>query len=103
MMMKKNERVNEEPGVEGVPPVVLQVACMNLRHKLMYCDERQARAGQVDDSSDTRVFYCVKTQESLGPDGEVVGVKECQGGNGAARSCYVASPFGSQSSTMGKA
>lgn len=86
-----------------VPPVQLQVACMNLRHKLMYCDERQARPGQVDDSSDTRVFYCVKTQEALGPDGEVVGVKECGVGGGASRSCYVASPFESPSSTMRKA
>ena len=50
--------------------VKLQVCCQSIRHKLMYVDERHATPGLVDDSSDTRVFFCVRTQESLGPDGE---------------------------------
>ena len=65
-------------------PVKLQIACMNLRHKLMYVDARHAERGLVDNSSDTRVFWCAKTQRSLGPDGEPVSPGECSMG----RSCY---------------
>ncbi|MHC4448024.1 MAG: hypothetical protein ACYSXF_09635 [Planctomycetota bacterium] len=65
-------------------PVRLQVACQSIRHKLMYVDERQGVPGLVDDSSDTRVFFCVKTQDSLGPDNEPVSPGDCVAG----RSCY---------------
>ena len=65
-------------------PVKLRVSCLHIRHKLMYCDERHAPAGMVDDSSDTRVFWCVKTQESRGPDRGPVRPAECT----AARACY---------------
>jgi hypothetical protein len=65
-------------------PVRLRVSCLHLRHKLMYCDERHATPGMVDDSSDTRVFWCVKTQENRGPDGGAVRPAECHAG----RSCY---------------
>lgn len=67
-----------------VRDVHLQVACRSLRHKLMYVDERQSTPGLVDDSSDTRVFWCVRTQEVLGPDGEPVSPTDCD----RARSCY---------------
>ncbi len=67
--------------------VKLQVCCQSIRHKLMYVDERHATPGLVDDSSDTRVFFCVKTQESLGPDGEAVSPTDCTHG----RACYCGS------------
>ena len=64
--------------------VKLQVSCQSIRHKLMYVDEQHATPGLVDDSSDTRVFFCLKTQESLGPDGESVSPGDCKQG----RACY---------------
>ncbi len=64
--------------------VKLRVCCQSIRHKLMYVDERHATPGLVDDSSDTRVFFCVKTQESLGPDGEAVSPTDCR----PERACY---------------
>lgn len=66
----------------------LKPACLNIRHKMMYCDERHARTGVVDDSSDTRIFVCIKTQESLGPDGEPVAPARCR----RSRSCYSPAP-----------
>ena len=65
-------------------PVKLQLSCLHIRHKMMFCDARHATPGMVDDSSDTRVFFCVKTQEALGPDGEPVSPTECTG----SRACY---------------
>ena len=65
-------------------PIHLQVACANLRHKMMYIDDRQRQVGMVDDSSDTRVFWCIRTQESLGPDGENVNARRCT----PERGCY---------------
>jgi hypothetical protein len=67
--------------------VNLQPACLHLRHKLMYVDEDQSTPGMVDDSSDTRIFFCTKTQESLGPDGEPVTPKMCHPG----RDCHCSS------------
>ncbi len=51
---------------------------------MMYVDERQSAPGRVDDSSDTTVFFCVKTQDSLGPDNESVSPNYCAAG----RACY---------------
>lgn len=65
-------------------PVQLKVSCMHIRHKLMYCDSRHDVPGMVDDTSSTRVFFCVKTQEVLGPDDKPVHPTECKAG----RSCY---------------
>jgi len=65
-------------------PVKLELACEHLRHKMMYCDQRQQTPGLVDDSSDTRVFFCIKTFDSLGPDDSPAEPKACQ----AARGCY---------------
>ena len=55
----------------------LRPACMHLRHKLVYVDDRHARMGEVDDSSDTRVFFCVLSQDALGPDNAPVSPTEC--------------------------
>ena len=70
--------------MEEQRPVKLQVSCRHIRHKMMYVDERQSAPGQVDDSSDTTVFFCVKTQDALGPDNEPVSPGDCIAG----RACY---------------
>ena len=65
-------------------PVKLRTTCMNLRHKLMYIDERHTQRGLVDVNSDTRVYWCSRTQESLGPDNRPVEPGGCSNG----RACY---------------
>jgi len=57
--------------------VKLVPACLHLRHKMMYVDDRHSRIGTVDDSSDTRVFFCAQNQDVLGPDGSPVSPTEC--------------------------
>jgi len=69
---------------DNPPAVHLKVACQRLRHKMMYVDARQQQFGMVDDGSDTRVFWCSKTQDALGPDGDAVSPTDCQPG----RNCY---------------
>ena len=64
--------------------IKLNPACRHLRHKMMYVDERHSRIGMVDDSSDTRVFFCVLSQDPLGPDGEPVSPSDCT----LSRDCY---------------
>lgn len=63
-------------------PVVLKPSCLHIRHKLMYVDERHEMPGMVDDTSDTRVFFCVHTHDGLGPDGEPVSPQDCAAGRG---------------------
>jgi hypothetical protein len=70
-------------------PIRLKPACVHLRHKMMYCDARQSTPGMVDDSSDTRVFFCTKTFDALGPDDDPVSTTDCT----ASRACYCASPL----------
>ncbi len=70
-------------------PLKLKPCCLNLRHKMMYCDPRQATPGLVDDRSDTRVYLCVLTQEVLGPDDKPVSPGDC----GSSRACYRESPY----------
>ena len=65
-------------------PVKLHISCMNIRHKLMYVDERHAQRGMIDINSETRVYWCSKTQDALGPDGESVTPADCSMG----RACY---------------
>ena len=69
-------------------PVQLKVCCYNLRHKMMYVDEREDVRGMVDDSSDTRIYFCAKSQESLGPDGTPVHPADCT----PSRDCYCRGP-----------
>ena len=66
----------------------LRPACMKLRHRLMYVDERQGKPGLVDDSDDTTVFFCLLSQDPIGPDGEPVSPTECTPGRG----CYCPPP-----------
>jgi hypothetical protein len=53
-----------------------------MRHKLMYCDERHAVRGTVDPHSSTRVFFCIKTCDVLGPDEKPVHPQDCHSGRG---------------------
>jgi hypothetical protein len=68
--------------------VQLQVSCRHIRHKMMYVDERHAVPGMVDDSSDTRVFFCIRSQDALGPDGEPVSPDDCRPGRGCYCYCH---------------
>ena len=70
------------------PPVKLQKACAHIRHKLMYSEKSHAVRGMVDTSSDTTVFFCIKTFDGLGPDDHPVSPEDCAPG----RSCYCAGP-----------
>ncbi len=67
-------------------PVKLEKCCAHIRHKLMYSEQSHMARGMVDDSSDTRVFFCIKTFEGLGPDDQPVSPGACAPG----RSCYCA-------------
>lgn len=74
--------------MNDLKPVRLRAACLHLRHKMMYCDERHAAPGLVDDGSDTRVFFCIKTQDPLGPDAKAACPSDCTPG----RVCYKGAP-----------
>ena len=65
-------------------PLNLQPCCLNLRHKMMYCDPRQAVPGTVHEGSETRIYLCAKTQEVLGPDDHPVHPRRC----GTGRACF---------------
>ncbi len=69
-------------------PIHLKACCDHLRHKMMYVDDRQSVRGLVDDSSDTRIYFCIKSQESLGPDGKPVHPTDCT----PDRPCYSRAP-----------
>ncbi len=69
-------------------PLDLQPCCLHLRHKMMYCDQRQSTPGLVDDQSDTRIFLCQRTHEVLGPDDQPVSPRDCS----TSRACYCAAP-----------
>ncbi|HMN42649.1 MAG TPA: hypothetical protein PKE29_17550 [Phycisphaerales bacterium] len=66
-------------------PLNLRPCCVNLRHKMMYVDPRQATPGLVDDGSDSRVFVCLLTQAVLGPDDEPVAPSLC---DSPGRACF---------------
>jgi hypothetical protein len=57
-----------------------EIACLNLRSKEMY---HQA-AGQEEDQFCSGLYWCGRTNETFGPDGQPVGKSECSGG----RPCY---------------
>lgn len=66
-------------------PLNLRPCCLNLRHKMMYVDPRQAAPGMVDDGSDTRVFWCHATQHALGPDDQRASPSAC---GSPGRACF---------------
>ena len=60
----------------------LKIPCRHLRSKEMYYQEY----GAADDEFSSGVYWCGKTQENFGPDGE-----PCSRGNcSAERTCYLA-------------
>jgi hypothetical protein len=59
----------------------LQMVCRHLRHKGMYYQT----AEELEKESSGRVYWCSKTHENFGPDGEPVGKAGCCAG----RRCYV--------------
>ena len=59
----------------------LQIACRDLRSKEMY----HQSPGQPEDESSSGIYWCGKTQENFGPDGQPVSKSECCAG----RACYV--------------
>ena len=61
-------------------PPQFQARCRHLRSKEMY---HQA-AGQPDDEFASGQFWCAKSQENFGPDGQPVSGTECC----ASRSCF---------------
>lgn len=63
--------------------VIREERCENLRWKGLYIDEDSDPAIQ---HGDDRIFWCVKTQLGLGPDGKLVDCYECSAGRG----CYKA-------------
>ncbi|MBX3390424.1 MAG: hypothetical protein KF691_13320 [Phycisphaeraceae bacterium] len=77
-------------------PLYMKPCCLNMRHKMMYCDPRQSTPGMIDGSSETRVLLCVLTQEVLGPDDKPVGTLQC----GPGRACYRAPASGSSPEPM---
>jgi hypothetical protein len=46
----------------------------------MYVDDRQKLPGMVDAESSTRIYFCTKTQEPLGPDDQPVNPGACVAG-----------------------
>ena len=63
--------------------VMQEERCENLRWKGLYIDAESDSAVQ---RGDERIFWCVKTQFNLGPDGKLVDNYECSPGRG----CYKA-------------
>lgn len=55
--------------------------CQHFRSKEMYYQE----PGQDDDQFSSGVFWCIKTHEGFGPDGQPVGKTHCC----ASRSCFL--------------
>jgi len=59
----------------------LRPPCHNLRSKEMYYEG----TGQEDEAYSSGLYWCARTQEACGPDGQPAGKMECCAG----RNCYV--------------
>jgi hypothetical protein len=59
----------------------LTLPCQNLRSKEMFHSE----PGAEDDAYSSGIYWCLKTHEGFGPDGQPTGRKACCAG----RSCFV--------------
>lgn len=57
-----------------------QIPCPNLRSKEMF----YMSPGQEDDAFSSGLYWCTRTQETFGPDGQPVGKIECCAG----RACF---------------
>lgn len=60
----------------------LKIPCRHLRSKEMYYQEY----GAADDEFSSGVYWCGKTQENFGPDGQPCSRGDCSG----ERTCYLA-------------
>ena len=61
--------------------IMREERCVNLRWKGLFIDETSDPAIQ---GGDERIFWCLKTQLNLGPDGQLVDCYECS----PCRNCY---------------
>jgi len=61
--------------------IIREERCEHLRWKGLYIDATSAPDVQ---NGDERIFWCLKTQLNLGPDGKLVDNYECS----PARGCY---------------
>ena len=59
----------------------LKIPCRHLRSKEMYYQDY----GAEDDAFSSGIYWCGKTQENFGPDGEACGKSECS----CERACYL--------------
>jgi hypothetical protein len=66
--------------IESDPAPKFQAPCRHLRSKEMYYQP----LGQQEDEFSSGLYWCNKTHESFGPDGESVTKKQCCAG----RSCF---------------
>ena len=81
-MRKTNpDAPSESQGAEASTQPLLP--CKFLRSKEMFYEQP---GDEADDESVSGVFWCARTQEAFGPDGEPAEKDECQCG----RSCYLA-------------
>jgi hypothetical protein len=63
---------------ESAPQI--QIPCRNLRCKEMYHEA----PGHQEDEFSSGLYWCTKTHENFGPDGEPVGKSRCC----ATRACF---------------
>ena len=73
---------DQQTGTTTGPQTQLLVPCKFLRSKEMYYE---TPGEEADDDFASDAYWCAKTQEAFGPDGEAAEKSECQCG----RSCYV--------------
>jgi hypothetical protein len=69
----------DKPTAEVTPPVARALPCRYLRCKEMYYGAAE------DDEFAGGAYWCERTQEPFGPDGETCSQKQCC----ANRTCYV--------------
>lgn len=78
---KSNSAEAAAPG-EALSFSALKVPCRHLRSKEMYYQEY----GAPEDEFSSGIYWCGKTQENFGPDGEPCSKGHCSG----ERACYLA-------------
>jgi hypothetical protein len=71
--MNNNPSQNSSEATSGAA-----IPCRHLRCKEMYYE------GSTDDEFSSGIYWCVKTQENMGPDGQSCSKCEC----GPERACY---------------
>lgn len=72
--------MNDNPDPASASTARFQIPCPNLRSKEMFYQA----PGQEDDAFSSGLYWCSRTQETFGPDGQPVGKAECCAG----RACF---------------